>query len=334
MSDKRMIVFLTGEEKDHFFSGIPIALLESLEIDFKMIDPTEAEDCRGILNTYAPEIILGGWSMPALPLESIVGKGGSVEYLCYLGGDLSRQLKEEHFQAGLTVTNWGKTTAPYVAECALLLILSGMRQVAKYGFSIKQRGGWRPQMTGNRSLFGKRVGLHGFGTVAQHLVPLLEPFQCEFIADTGVPKSLLNEFGVSRTGSTLELFEKSDVVVELKSLTEKTQRSVGKELLNAMVDGSCFVNVVRGPVVVEEELIEVARKRNIQFALDYFDERPLSSDSPLLSLENVLLLPQMGGATSDRGYWCGKLALRNLRHYLDGKPVENQLKAANYAFAH
>lgn len=330
MTKKRMLVFLSAPEKEHFFSGIPHALLESLEVSFELVDPTKVNDCQEILDTVRPEIILGGWDMPPLPLEALAGRGGRVKYLCYLAGKLTRVLNEEHFQEGLLVTNWGKTTAPFVAENALLLILSALRKMAKYGQFLKEIDGWRPRITGNQSLYGKRVGLHGFGTVAQHLVPLLRPFQCEIVADTQVPDSLLFEFGVRRVGSTRELFEKSDVVVELKPLTEKTRGSVTKELLNLMTDGSCFVNVGRGPIVDEEDLLKVAKNRNIQFALDIFADHRLNANSPILQLDNVLLLPQIGGDTTDRGHLCGQLALRNLRNYLNKAPLENVVQAASY----
>lgn len=324
-SPHHILAILNPSEADHFFQGSPQEALERLGVPNTVISAEDPEHVLDTLNAEKPSILLGAWDMPPLPLEAVGSAGGSVEYLSYLTGSLSHKMTAEHFDKGLRVTNWGNAIGPYVAECALMLILCALRQVPKYSFNLKYKGDWRSRLTNNRSLFQKRVGLHGFGAIAQSLIPLLKPFDCKVVADTRVPDELVRHHGVERAASTEALFRESDVLVELKPLTESTRHCVDEALLSLLPDGACFVNLGRGAVVDEAALIRVGKTRDIQIALDVYEQEPLPLESPLRTMENVMLLPHMGGATRDRGLFCGRLALENIRRYLSGEPLENEV---------
>lgn len=320
---KKLLLILSEFENAHFFPDGYQRLADSLNCQFRMIKKEEIEDFAKTLSEYAPEIIVGGWDMPPIPLESLKANGGSLEYFCFLSGSTKKQITVEHLDAGLIVSNWGNWIGPYVAECALLLILSALRHVACFGYRLRTDGIWRDRLLPCRSLYGKRVGLHGFGAIAQSLVELMQPFQPIITADTGVPDALLKKYHVKRATSTESLFEESEVLVELKPLTESTQKSVTEDLLRRLPVGACFVNIGRGKVVDEAALIRVAREGNIQVALDVYEEEPLPKDSPLRELNNVFLLPHMGGATIDRGKFCGEQAFLNVQRYLAGEALRN-----------
>ena len=317
-------------ERAHFFPDGVGAWVDELKCETKVIKPGEQGEFRNILESYEPEIVLGGWDMPPLPLESLELNGGTVRYFCFLSGSARKQIEDEHLKCGLIMTNWGNWIGPYVAECALLLILSALRQVARLGYRLKAEGTWRERFLDNRSLFGKRVGLHGFGTIAQSLVELMRPFKPVVTADTGVPEVILKKYDVVRARSTEALFEESDILVELKPLTKRTEKSVTEDLLNRLPEGACFVNIGRGKVVDEEALVHVAQKGKIQVALDVYAVEPLPHDSPFREMSNVFTLPHMGGATIDRGRFCGEQAMLNVRRYLAGEPLKNLVDEATF----
>jgi phosphoglycerate dehydrogenase-like enzyme len=75
-------------------------------------------------------------------------------------------------------------------------------------------------------------------------------------------------------------------------------------------------------LVDEQALIRIAREGRLQIALDVFEQEPLAPDSPLRGLPNVTLLPHLGGPTRDRRRDSGALALKNLRAFLKGEPLE------------
>jgi len=318
---KKILFVLSPFERAHFFPDLFLdTWLEASGHDYRIIEPGDFEQA---MNAFHPEILVGGWDMPALPLEAMESNGGTLRYFCFLPGSSKKQISEKHLEAGLLHSNWGTWGAPYVAECALLLMLSAQRRVARWSYQLRETGQWRERATDNRSLFGKRVGLRGFGAIAQSLVELLQPFHPEITADSSVPDDLLARYKVKRAESTEALFAESDVLVELKPLTVNTRKSVDERLLRLLPEGASFINIGRGQVVDEAALIRVAREGRIQIALDVFEQEPLPKESPLRTLPNVFLLPHMGGATGDRGMDCGRRALGNVERYIAGKPLEN-----------
>lgn len=327
---KRVLIVTSAFEQAHFFPDGFEAWDARYPGEVRLHDSADAESFPVVLQEFQPEIVVGAWDMPPLPLSTVAGQGGSVEYFSFVPGSAKKQIGVEHLKAGLIMTNWGTSIGPYVAECALLLTLSALRKVARWGHQLKSEGIWRERLTLNRSLFRKKVGLHGFGSIAQSLVELMQPFDPVVTADTGVPDSVLERLNVRRAESTEALFEQSEVLIELKPLTAATRGSVTEDLLRRLPDGACFVNIGRGPVVDEEALIRVASEGRIQVALDVYATEPLPLDSPLRTMPNVFLLPHMGGATIERGVECGQLALRNVENYVAGRPLENEVTAESF----
>ncbi len=321
---KKVLIVTSAFERAHFFPQGLEAWIAASPAECRCVDATDTDGFAKALKEFSPQIVVGAWDMPALPLEALVSIGGSVEYFCFVCGSAKKQITTEHLEAGLVLSTWGTWVAPYVAEGALLLMLNALRRVAHWGHQLKAEGVWRDRATDNRSLFGKRVGIHGFGGVARALTRLMQPFDPVVTTwDPWVDDTFLADYNVKRAASVEALFAGSDVLVELLPLTNLTERSVGERLLRLLPQGSCFINIGRGAVVDEEALIQVASEGRIEVALDVYAQEPLSVDSPLRTLSNVFLLPHMGGATIDRGIDCGQRALRNLERYLAGEPLEN-----------
>lgn len=330
---KRVLIVTSAFERAHFFPHGFDDWVGRYGGEVRFHDSADPTGFPNVLADYQPQIVVGAWDMPPLPLSAVAGQGGSVEYFSFVPGSAKKQITAGHLEAGLVMSNWGSTIGPYVAECALLLVLNALRRVALWGHQLKAEGIWRDRLTNNRSLFRKRVGLHGFGAIAQSLVELMQPFDPIVTADTGVPDDVLAKYGVARAESTEALFANSDVLIELKPLTAKTERSVDERLLRLLPPGACFVNIGRGPVVDEEALVRVAKEGNIEVALDVYAEEPLPVASPLRGLPNVFLLPHMGGATIDRGIECGQRALRNVERFVVGEALENEVSSEMFTRA-
>jgi phosphoglycerate dehydrogenase-like enzyme len=235
-------------------------------------------------------------------------------------------------ERGLRVTNWGGSVSRTVSECTLLLILGAMRRVSAWSISMHLDRKWKDRDTVvTQSLFGRSVGIHGFGLIAQKLVPLLRPFGVSIsVYSPNVPEALLAEHGVTRCASLEELFSQNDVLVELAAYTPQNHHVITENLLRLIRPGGVFVNVGRGAVVEETALVRVARDGQIQVALDVYEQEPLSAESPLRGLTNVLLLPHLGGPTKDRRRDSGEFALANLRRYYAGQPLEAEVTLEVY----
>tara|TARA_B110000305_G_scaffold238160_1_gene302934 strand:- start:1925 stop:2929 length:1005 start_codon:yes stop_codon:yes gene_type:complete len=266
-----------------------------------------------------PEVLIAGWATPRLPdvLPS------NLRYVLYVAGAVKKIVSRAHLERGLVITNWGGSISRIVAEAALMQILNGLRATAHWTLCMHVEKGWNDNPPPAGSLFGRKVGIYGFGFIARILVKLLTPFGVEITTFAlGVSDEILQEHGVERADSLAELFEVNSVVVNLAPLTAQTTDSVKLEHLRSLAPGEVLVSVGRGPVINEADLLTVAKEGKVHFALDVFHEEPLPADSPLRGLSNVMLTPHRAGPTDDRMRDAGEFAVANLQAYVNDQPLK------------
>jgi phosphoglycerate dehydrogenase-like enzyme len=325
MTETKAVVALSDLEAADFFPGPMWGELEDLLPGYRRVHLPLANpgDWVRLWREHPAEILVSAWQAPPLNGALTPADLTSLRYVCYLAGSVRKTVPPDLMSRGLVVTNWGNSIAGTVAECTLMLILMALRRATHWAIAMHREGGWKNGSTVTQSLLGRCVGLHGFGAISQSLVPMLMPFTDRIQTySPHVPDTILKRHGVRRADSLEKLFSTSDVVVELAAATPDNHHIVKEELLRMIPEGGVFVNVGRGCVVDEAALVRVAREGRIQIALDVFEQEPLPPDSPLRGLPNVTLLPHLGGPTRDRRRDSGQLALRNLRAFLRGEPLE------------
>jgi phosphoglycerate dehydrogenase-like enzyme len=325
MSAIRAIVALSDAEIADFLPGPLWNELEMLLPGYRRVHfpLTKPELWPQAWQETQAELLVSAWQTPSL--NSIVGPAdlGSLRYVCHLAGTVRKLIPRQLVADGLLVTNWGGSISGTVAECTLMLILMALRRASFWSIAMHREGAWKNGHTMTESLLGRTVGIHGFGAIAQRLVPMLRPFTSDILAcSPHVPEARFAELGVKRVDSLESLFSTSDVVVELAAGTAENHHIINEKLLRLIRPGGVFVNVGRGSVVDEAALLRVASEGQVQVALDVYETEPLPRDHPLRGLPNVTLLPHLGGPTRDRRRDSGALALKNLRCFLRGEPLE------------
>jgi phosphoglycerate dehydrogenase-like enzyme len=202
-----------------------------------------------------------------------------------------------------------------------------MRRSGHWNVAMHRDGAWKDGMkTVTQSLFCRSIGLHGFGAIAQELIPLLRPFGVSISAfSPSVPDAVFQKYGVTRSTSLEHLFSQHDIIVELAPYTEKNHHIVTENLLRSIRPGGAFINIGRGAVVDEAALARVAKDRidDLQIGLDVYETEPLPKDSPLRGLSNIALLPHIAGPTKDRRQDTASFAIENLQFFLQGKPLQS-----------
>jgi len=316
-----LLAVLAPAEQEEFLPEPLFSEIRGLATDFRLVDPvkTGEADFYRTLAAVDPEILLACWKTPLLPAVL----PPRLRYVCYLSGSLKKIITRAHIEHGLLVTNWGSSISRIVAEGALFHILSCLRRAPYWTISMHHDGGWKNGNSQTASLFGRRVGLHGFGSVARELVQLLRPFDVSISACApDIDAATEKEFGVTRARSLDALFADNDIIVELAPLIPATTGCVTERHLRLIRPGGVFVNVGRGPVVDEDALVRVASEGHIFVGLDVFTVEPLPPNHPLRGLTNVMLTPHLAGPTIDRRRDAGAFALRNLHAYAEGRPLE------------
>jgi phosphoglycerate dehydrogenase-like enzyme len=315
-----LLAAVTAQELAEFLPAPLLTQVTALTGSFRHLDPAalSTADFHRALAAADPEVLLACWKTPPLPARL----PPNLRYVCYLAGSVKKLVTREHIEGGLIVTNWGGSISRIVAEWALFHILSCLRRATHWTAVMHREGGWKSSQTETASLFGRRVGLHGFGPVARELVRLLQPFGCaisSFAPD--VDAAAEARFGIRRAASLESLFADNEIIVELAPLIPATMGSVTEKHLRLIPAGGVFVNVGRGAVVDEAALLRIAREGRIMIGLDVFSTEPLPPDSGFRGLPNVTLTPHLAGPTTDRRRDAGEFALKNLQAYAEDRPV-------------
>ncbi|MFB0523023.1 MAG: hydroxyacid dehydrogenase [Candidatus Bathyarchaeia archaeon] len=287
------------------------------------------EDYSRVIREVGAEILITCWGSPKVTVN-VLKDNPQLRYMCHTAGTVRSFVEKEAIESGLSVTNWGSAIARSVAEAALMMILCSLRRVTKLTFSMHVRKEW-PRHVIPEGLFYQRVGLHGFGAIARELCKFLAPFKCEVSAySPHVPDEIFMGCNVKRVNSLEELFEKNRIISVHAANTPENHHIINQDILRRMVGGGIIVNTARGAIIDEKALVEELKRGRIYAALDVFEEEPLPADSPLRGIENCMLIPHMGGPTHDRRVDMGKMALKNIEHYVKEEPLESLITPRRY----
>ncbi|PTX93012.1 hypothetical protein DB345_15350 [Spartobacteria bacterium LR76] len=324
----RVALLINKKESDLFFpAGFSLPGTEIFEAADAVHD---GHLDLALLRSIGPQVVVTSWSTPPFPKETLA-EVSTLQYVCHTSGSVRNLLPRPLLEQGLLVTNWGTLAADTVAEHALLLILSGLRRSPEWPDIIAGKRRWQPSPIRTRTLYGKRVGIHGFGNVARSLVQLLRPFAARISAfSTGVPLSHFTEYDVTPSESLEMLFASNDVIVDCEALNARTQGSVSRTVMELMPPGALFVNVGRGAIADETAIADLAASGRVYAALDVYKVDPIAPDSPLHAVDSIVKSPHIAGPTSDQFPRCGELALQNIAAFLRGDPVSAKVTLEIY----
>ncbi len=199
------------------------------------------------------------------------------------------------------------------------LIIGLLRQIPQE-FEAAKNGIWGSYV--GVGLKGKTLGLLGLGHIGSLVARVGNAFDMNVIAwSQNLTKERAQECQV--TSVTKEtLFTDSDIVSIHVRLSDRTRGLVTARDLALMKASSYLINISRGPIVVEQDLIEALERESIAGAgLDTFDIEPLKPDHPLLTLPNVLSTPHIGYVTREgyQAFYSG--VVENINGYLGGEPI-------------
>jgi len=227
---------------------------------------------------------------------------------------------------GISVLNTPGRNARAVAECAMGLILTEVRNIARAHACLKA-GDWRrsfPNSDAIPELYEKTVGLVGYGSVGRLVAGYLNAFGSRILAYDPFAKG---DPSPAALVDLETLLRESDVVSIHARLTEETHHLIGEKQLGWMKPGAVLVNTARSGLVDEKALTRALQERRIMgAALDVFDVEPLPADHPLLKLDNVTVVPHIAGSTIDAFRNSPRLMAGHLARMLRGEgdlPIVN-----------
>lgn len=209
-----------------------------------------------------------------------------------------------------------------IAEYVLGVVLAFAKDFARSWDLQKQRQ-WKHRES--ERISGRRVLVVGTGPIGRSIARMLRAAGMSVAGVGRRPREGDPDFGDVYASSELSRhLPGADYVVAVAPLTEQTKGMFDAEAFAAMKPSSRFVNVGRGELVVTSDLIAALRDGSLGgAALDVFDTEPLPVDSPLWTMENVLISPHMSG---DFVGWRNTLVevfADNFRRWRAGEPLRN-----------
>lgn len=218
---------------------------------------------------------------------------------------------------GVAVCNMPGTNSRAVAEMSLMLMLQALRKTPILDKACRN-GQWYLDVGSRENLgeiYGRTIGLVGFGASAQLLAPILEAMGARVIytarsAKSGAGGAEFCEFDT--------LLAQADIVSLHLPLTNDTEHIINRAAIAKMKTGAILINTARGALVDEKALYDALSEGKLSAAgIDVFATEPTPCDNPLLDLDNVVVSPHIAWLTNET--WARSIEVA----------VENSLAIAN-----
>ncbi|MFC4320038.1 phosphoglycerate dehydrogenase [Litchfieldia salsa] len=219
---------------------------------------------------------------------------------------------------GIPVTNAPGMNAQSAADHAFGLMLSAARNIPKKDQELKS-GYWDLSM-GNE-IYQKKLGIIGFGSIAKAIAKRAIGFDMETLVYTNYQNSEEAEkLNVSFVDKE-KLFEIADYIIIATSLNEKNRYLIDKDALSLMKSTAFIINVSRGPLIKELDLISALNNGQIKgAALDVFEIEPPINELP--KMDKIIATPHIGGATYESISRIGNVSISNIKKFLNGEELD------------
>ena len=226
------------------------------------------------------------------------------------------------FRRGIRVLSCAPAFGPMVAEMALGLAIAAGRGIVE-GDRLFRTGHESYSRDGNQealSLYGKRVGLIGFGGLARALKPLLEPFGCEFLVyDPWLMPRYLRRQGV--TPVDLEsLLQSCRFIFVLAASSPENRAMLDRRRLELIQPGAVLLLISRAHLVDFDALVELANQGRFRAAIDVFPSEPAPPEHPVRQSQHTILSAHRAGHVPEHFREIGRMVIDDLEALIHGLP--------------
>jgi phosphoglycerate dehydrogenase-like enzyme len=225
---------------------------------------------------------------------------------------------------GIPVTITSGANARSIAEHAILLMLAVLRRVVVADRSVRD-GVWNPAALRpvSRSLWGRTVGIVGFGSIGRAVARRLQGFEARVLYHRPSGPVAVADRGAGEGASFVgfeQLLAESDVLTLHCPGGSKNRHLIDAAAIGRMKPGAILVNTARGELVDEAALVAALKAGHLGGAgLDVFDPEPLAATSPLRAMPQVVLTPHAAGSVPDDVAPMARHGFANMERALRGE---------------
>ncbi|MCM3082046.1 D-2-hydroxyacid dehydrogenase [Brevibacillus invocatus] len=307
------IVAITEKDISYIQQQVPADLRD--HIHFARY-PSIAEACDALTNA---DVILTLHEL----LDEHLARATRLRWVQTLSAGVDRVPLASLKERGILLTCMRGIHAIQMSEMALNFMLQWVRQSHVF-LKQQQEMRWNPNVQ-TSELYEKTLGVIGAGAIGEQIARKAKAFDMKTIGynQSGRELDSFDEIVTGRDGLE-RLLSISDFLVVLLPSTLQTRHFLQKEHFQLMKREAFLINMARGTIINEKDLVDALESGEIAgAALDVFETEPLSADSPLWKMENVWITPHVAGASPYYIQRASTLFFENVRRFVNDLPLAN-----------
>ncbi|HNX17791.1 MAG TPA: phosphoglycerate dehydrogenase [Methanoregula sp.] len=252
---------------------------------------TEDELC-GVIGDYDALIVRSGTEVTA----KVIGAGKRLKFVGRAGVGVDNVDVDAATRQGIIVANAPEGNTLAATEHTMAMMLSLARNIPQATASLKKKE-WKRSKFMGIELNGKTLGIVGFGRIGREVAKRANAMDMKCVAyDPFISKERAAQLGV-RVMTLDELFKVADVITVHTPLIKETKHVINDQSIATMKDGVRIINCARGGIIDEKALYDAIQSGKVAgAALDVFETEP-PLESPLLTLDKVIVTPHLGAST-------------------------------------
>ncbi len=266
------------------------------------------------------DIFCGHAKVP-VPWEEVV-RGGRLRWIQSSAAGMDHCLVPSVIDSEILVTSASGVLANQVADHTMALLMGLLRDLPTF-FRAQQAREFIRRPT--RDLHGASIGIVGLGGNGRRLAEVLSPFRTTILATDWFPVNKPEQVSELLPADALDaMLPRVEVLILCAPLNGLTHGMIDAHRLALLPPGALLINMARGQLVVEQNLVSALESGHLGgAALDVTEVEPLSPESRLWDMPNVIITPHVGGQSATRIDDMTAFFCENLSRFLAGEPLRN-----------
>jgi len=296
---------------------------ESKELSVDVKTDLKPDALKEIIKDYDALVVRSATKVT----KDVIEAAKKLKFIGRAGVGLDNVDLEAATQKGIIVMNTpaGNTISTAEHTCSMILALS--RNIPQANSSTK-KGEWKRSKFMGVELYGKTLGVVGFGRIGSEVAKRALSFGMKILAyDPFLSADVAESIGVE-IAELKKVLQESDYITVHTPLTDETRHMISDKEFVLMKKGVRIINCARGGIIDESALAKALKEGKVAgAAMDVFEKEPLLADNELLKMDNVIITPHLGASTEEAQVNVAVEVAEIVRDALLGRGIRN---AANY----
>lgn len=299
--------------------------MDILESEFHVIKLWKEKDPEATLQAHKLQVQVIVSTYNGMPVtKKIIESLPNLELIAQYGAGLNNIDVAAAKARDIAVISTPDSPTRDTADTAMALILTTLRRVVEADMFVRV-GKWNSgAFPASTSLAEKTVGICGFGRIGQAIAKRCSAFDMKVVYNSRSQKA---DQPYQFYSDLKEMASNVDILVMACPGGDDTHHIANAAVFKALGSKGYFINIARGSVVNTEDLLVALSNRAIAGAgLDVYETEP-SVPQALISMDNVVLLPHIGGGTVEARSNMGQLVIANIKAHFNGEPLISPVAA-------